>query len=166
MSTYGYALLSGESVSATTATPTVALGTRRLEDGTEYIYAYNGSTAQAIKGAPVIMTATSGYTFVTTFAVADDLACTVLGTVHNATCAAGSYCWVAAGGIVNAYVATAVAAQDMISILDGGGQCDVVSFGSALTQILVIGSVLGRALEATAASAVVKVLMRDKSAGW
>lgn len=165
MSTYGYALLSGESVSATTATPTVALGTRRLEDGTEYIYAYNGG-AEAIKGCPVIMTATSGYTFVSTFAVADDLACTVLGTVHNATCAAGSYCWVAAGGIANAYVATAVAAQDMISILDGGGQCDVVSFGSALTQILVIGSVIGRAMEATAASAVVKVMIRDKSAGY
>jgi hypothetical protein len=166
MSTYSYKMVETESVSATTATPSVALGTRRLEDGTEYLYAYNGSTAQAIKGCPVIMTATSGYTFVSTFAVTDDLACTVLGTVHNATCAAGSYCWVAVNGLANAYVATAVAAQDMISVADGGGQCDVVSFGSALTQILVIGSVIGRAMEATAASAIVKVLIRDKAAGW
>jgi hypothetical protein len=165
MSVYSYKLVETESVSATTATPSVALGTRRLEDGTEYLYAYNGG-AEAIKGCPVIMTATSGYTFVSTFAVADDLGCTVLGLVNNATCAASSYCWVAVNGLANAYVATAVVAQDIISVADGGGQCDVVSFGSALTQILVIGSVIGRAMEATAASAVVKVLIRDKAAGW
>jgi hypothetical protein len=157
-----YGLLHNESVSAVTAYPSISIGNRRQEGNTEYIYAYNGSTAQAIKGAPVILTNTSGYTFVTTYAVGSDAGCTVLGLVNNATCAAGSYCWVAVNGIANAYVATAVVACDMIAVADGGGQCDVVSGGSAITQVIAVGTLIGRALEATAASAVVKVYIRGQ----
>jgi hypothetical protein len=152
MSSYSYKLVNEESVSAVTATPSVQVGTRRLDDGREYVYAYNGGSI-ANKGCPVILTATSGYTFVVTYATGADKGSVILGTLHNATCAAGSYAWVATRGIMNAYiVSAAVIAQDTLIIKDAGGECRVATFTSSLTQLAGGGLIVGRALEVNTAA--------------
>jgi hypothetical protein len=162
MATYSYKLVNEETVSAVTATPSVQVGTRRLADGVEYIYAYNGGSA-ANKGCPVILTSVSGYTFVVTYATAADRGSVILGIVNNATCAAASYCWVATRGIMGAYVVSAaVAAQDTLIIKDGGGECRVATFTSSITQLAAGGCIVGRALEVNTAanSGVVSVYRR------
>jgi|WetSurMetagenome_2_1015567.scaffolds.fasta_scaffold104019_3 hypothetical protein len=150
--TYGYRTLVEESVSAVTATPSVTLGTRRMEGSTQYVYAYNGGSA-ANKGAPVIMTATSAYTFVVTFATGADIPCQFLGIVQHATCAAGSYCWVAVEGFADAYVVSnAVAIGDKLIIADGGGSARSATFTSSVTQLVKQGSI-GQAMTAATAAA-------------
>lgn len=152
MSAFSYKLVNEETVSAVTATPSVSLGTRRLEGATEYVYAYNGGSI-AYQGAPAILTATSGYSFVVTFATAADMGCTVLGIVQNATIAAGSYGWVAVRGFANARtVATAVALNDNLAVLDAGGSVHAVTFTSSLTQIVDQGTI-GKALSISSAGA-------------
>ena len=161
MAAYGYKEVSEESVSAVTATPSVSLGSRQAEGGREYIYAYNGGSA-ANKGAPVILTATSGYTFVVTFATAADTPCNLLGVVNNATCAAGSYCWVATRGNVGVYVISmAVAASDALIVADAGGSARVATATSSLTQLVKQGFI-GNALstQTAAATGVVSVYLR------
>ena len=158
---YSYKLINEESVSAVTATPSVSLGTRRLEGKTEYIYAYNDGSI-AYQGTPVILTGCTGYSYVVTFATAVDAKATVLGIVQNATVAAGSYGWVAVRGFANARtVATAVALNDNLAVLDGGGSVHAVTYTSSLTQIVSQG-IIGRALSISSAgaSAVVGVLLR------
>ena len=161
MSTFSYKLINEESVSAVTATPSVQVGTRRLADGREYIYAYNDGGI-ANKGAPVIMTAVSGYSFVKTYATAADTSVAFLGILHNATCAAGSYAWVCTRGVCDAYCdANAVIAGDNLTIVDGGGAFRVYTYTSSLTQIVAAGVML-RALGTLAgtASGPVAVLLR------
>ena len=146
MAAYGYKEVSEESVSAVTATPSVSLGSRQAEGGREYIYAYNGGSA-ANKGAPVIITATTGYTFVVTFATGIDVPGLIFGVVHNATCASGSYCWVATRGMVGAYiVATAIVAADKLAILDGGGSFHAVTSTSSVTYLA--QNIIGTAMSA------------------
>jgi hypothetical protein len=153
MSSYSYKLVNEESVSAVTATPSVQLGTRRLENGIEYVYAYNASSGTVNKGAPVILTATSGYTFVSTYATGADKGCVILGTVHNATMTVATYGWIATRGIMNVYVVSAaVAAQDTLIIKDGGGEVRVATFTSSLTQLAGGGCIVGRALEVNTAA--------------
>jgi hypothetical protein len=158
---YSYKLVNEETVSAVTATPSVSLGTRRLEGPTEYVYAYNdGAIAQ--QGAPVILTGCTGYSYVVTFATAADARCTFLGIVQNATVAAGSYGWVAVRGFANARtVATAVALNDNLAVLDGGGSVHAVTFTSSITQLVSQG-IIGKALSISSAgaSAVVGVFIR------
>jgi hypothetical protein len=152
MTAMSYKLVNEETVSAVTATPSVSLGTRRLYSGTEYVYAYNGGSA-ANKGAPVIITGTSGYTFVVTFATGADIPCTPMGIVENATCASGSYCWVATRGFMDVYVVSAaVVAGDALIILDGGGSARVATFSSSVTQLTKQG-ILGYAMSTQTAAA-------------
>jgi hypothetical protein len=123
----------------------------RDEGNCQYVYAYNDGGAANL-GAPVILTATSGYSFHVTWASGADTNVAFLGVVNNATCPAASYCWIATRGIVNAYVVTtAVLATDYLRILDGGGKFRVASFTSLLTRIVGMG-LQAKALSACSAT--------------
>lgn len=96
--TEGYRTIFEESVSATTATPSVTVGTKRLHGGKEYIYTYNsGSTLN--KNATVSVD-------VTNFVAAADTAgygtVTYLGVLTEAAIPAGNYGWVSINGYVAA----------------------------------------------------------------
>lgn len=97
MADYNNEMLFTESVSATTATPSVELGTRRVVDGNEYVYCYNGATV-ADKALIVKPGAScdTGYTFTVTTVVNTMVPC--IGMIANATCAAATYCWVMTKG--------------------------------------------------------------------
>lgn len=62
MTTYGHDQVFYESVSQTTATNSVELGTRRTYAGNEYIYVYNGGGASITSGYGVTVSGNSGYT--------------------------------------------------------------------------------------------------------
>jgi hypothetical protein len=167
---YGYSTLSHESVSAVTATPSVDNGTIRYHGGIEYRYMYNGGD-DAYQGCPVLITASTNYTFVTTYATltgmtaATSLGFAVVGTVHNATCAAGYYCWVAQRGLINARpCSSAIAAGDDLLIMDGGNAVSSrVGTASTATYVFITSFVMdakvGQAMEAATAAAtgVIKV---------
>lgn len=91
--TYGYRDVFNESVSAVTATNTVALGTRRLEGGNEYIYTYNAATTAAI-GYGVITSCNSGYSVVVSTAAGSR----PLGIVQNEALITNNYGWVLTKG--------------------------------------------------------------------
>jgi len=91
---YGTRLLFEESVSAITATPSVALGTRRVEGGNEYIYAYNANTTAAV-GRGVIASINSGYSFSVTAAAGNVL----MGVVQNTEFTAAYYGWLLTRGL-------------------------------------------------------------------
>jgi len=163
MSAYSYREINTESVSAVTATPSVQLGTRRLLDGREYVYAYCGGAGDANQGSPAILTSVSGYSFIcNTFTTAADFSATfsLLGVVQNATCASSSYCWVATRGPVSVYCdAVAVIAGDNVTMADGGVAFTVITYTSELTQL--VGMPFFRALSTKgAASGVVDVYLK------
>lgn len=92
-----------ESVSAVTATPSVELGTRRIVNGSEYVYAYNGAATVADQRLIVRgLTAGVGYTFSVT--TTSGMGSPVIGIVENATCAAASYCWLLTKGYTKAMI--------------------------------------------------------------
>jgi hypothetical protein len=93
-----------ESVSAVTTTASVDLGTRRVVDGSEYVYMYNGGTVADQRLVVRPLTAGTSYTFsVTTVSNSVQPIC---GTVANATCAASSYCWVLTKGYTKGILAS------------------------------------------------------------
>jgi hypothetical protein len=89
-----------ESVSAVTATPSVELGTRRIVNGSEYVYAYNALTVAdqrlIVRGA----TSGTGYSFSVT--TTSGMGAPIMGIVENQTCAAASYCWLLTKGYTKA----------------------------------------------------------------
>jgi hypothetical protein len=177
MAVYEMKLVNEESVSAVTATPSVDVGTTRIHGGIFYRYMYNGGSV-AYKGCPVVMTAsTAGNTFVVTVATID--ICTTaagtreggfVGTIHNATCAAGSYCWVATKGMLNCRPqSSAIAVAKKVKIGDGGGFVDAMEgftdTSSTNTQQLgsfLVNHIVGTAQEAATAAATgtIKVWVR------
>jgi hypothetical protein len=94
-----------ESVSAVTATPSVALGTRRVVNGSEYVYCYNGGAVADKRLAVRAQTAGVAYTFSVTTAAG---VLPIIGVVENATCAASSYCWVLTQGYTKGILGGAV----------------------------------------------------------
>lgn len=91
-----------ESVSQTTATPSVALGTRRVDSaGNIYIYGYNAGAAVMEPGAPVVHSSNNtGYSFSVTNAASH--VGFVAAVCHHATIAAGSYGWLMVKGLCRA----------------------------------------------------------------
>lgn len=108
-----------ESVSQVTDTNSVALGTRRVENGVEYIYCYNGGTASSLAGTFMrIQSNCSGYTVdnATTTAVGQ-----VFCNVRNTAVSAGQYFWGAVKGHVPLRGSiTTIAPGSPISILGSG----------------------------------------------
>lgn len=93
-----------ESVSAVTATPTVELGTRRIEAGISYIYVYNASSDEQIiptRGAK-LASGSTGYSVDVAVAVAATFSASVLcGVCVNATLTTGTYGWLATRGFMS-----------------------------------------------------------------
>jgi hypothetical protein len=89
----------GVGVSGYTATLGVKdpeLGTRCFVDKMEYLFVYNNSTADATVGAPVSISALTGYSVCVTHTTQVDVC---VGIRQNATLPAANYGWVATRGI-------------------------------------------------------------------
>ena len=113
---YGIRTLFEESVSQITATPSVALGTRRVEGANEYIYAYNANTTAAV-GYGVIASLNSGYSFSVTAAAGDSL----MGVVQNTDFTAAYYGWLLTRGLARSIKSTnAIAAGKPIALSTAG----------------------------------------------
>lgn len=112
---YGSRLVFEESVSAVTATPSVALGTRRIEGGKEFVYAYNAGTTAAV-GYGMIASLNSGYSCVVSSAAGDML----FGVVQNNDLTAAQYGWIQTKGPVHVVSVNAVAAAAPIALGTNG----------------------------------------------
>lgn len=127
-----------EGVTATTLTPSVSLGTRRIVAGKEYVYAFNATTAcdKALVVRPQEDNDT-GYSFTVT-TVAGSLQ-PVMGAVSEATAAALAYCWVQTKGkcrlmCEGAVTGSVIAALDVVPIIQGGdGSIDAPTGGTGTT---------------------------------
>lgn len=121
----GYRNLFEESVSAITATPSVDLGTRRLEDNKEYVYVYNNGTTAAV-GYGLIQSAMSGYSVTVSAALKDRC----FGVVQNTDLTTNYYGWAQVKGPANILVggdhATAATGEGIYLIANG-------SFGAVTT---------------------------------
>lgn len=94
-----------ESVSNVTATPSVALGTRRIFNGEEYVYFYNNTGSSVTQGAAMTVSGLSGYSLTrSTTAEIDAPIC----FVKHADVAAGSYAWGLVRGLVKAQLVSAI----------------------------------------------------------
>lgn len=94
MTVYGYDAKFFETVSTTTLTNSVDLGTRRVHAGNEYIYVFNGCGASITSGYGVTVSLLSGYT-VTVSSVTQVNHCV---GVANTTMATNTYGWIQTRG--------------------------------------------------------------------
>jgi hypothetical protein len=135
--------VSFESVSAVTASPTVELGSMRVEGLNEYIYCYNAGNSQISVGRVAVVSALSGLS-VTVSSVSGDFA---VGVVKHATMATGTYGWLLKRGFVdgmtNGMASTAVVAGDILQVAIDG------SVGKGIT-----GPNVGKAMTATGSAGV------------
>jgi hypothetical protein len=109
-----------ESVSAVTATPSVEVGTVRVEGDEKYIYVYNAGNSQISVGKAAVVSAVSGYS-VSVSSVSGDFA---VGFAKHATLTTGTYGWLVCRGFVdsvtNGMASTALAAGDIIQLAADG----------------------------------------------
>lgn len=122
--TYGN-ILYNEGVSAVTATPSVELGSRRLEAGVDYVYAYNASTNEQIttgRGAKLASASTGYSADVAVAAPATFSASVLLGVCRNVTMTTGTYGWLATRGFldVEADGKTSIGAGEYIWLTTSG----------------------------------------------
>ncbi len=94
MTVYRYDRTFFESVSQTTLTASVDLGTRRYENGKEYIYVFNGGGASITSGYGCTVSLLSGYT-VTVSSTTQVNHCV---GVANSTMATSTYGWIQTKG--------------------------------------------------------------------
>lgn len=111
MSNYGLQQIFESSVSAVVATNTIQLGTKRYQDGREYMYVYNRSVSTALVGRAMarvgstVPSSTSGFSGVISTATnVND----ILGVVVHANIPPSYYGWVCTKGVCpHALLATA-----------------------------------------------------------
>lgn len=141
MSNYGLQQVFEESVSATTATPSIQLGTERWENGKKYVYVYNKSTSTAATKYGVVYSAASGYSVTVSSVIGELCAGVVVHTDLQPT----TYGWVCTRGHVDLYSAgtSAIVVGDKV-IMDALGDFTRPSGGTAWT-----GMVVGIATQAT-----------------
>lgn len=156
---YSDQILLTEGVSAATATNTVDIGTRRLVNGREYIYMYNGG-AEAAPNKVVVVTGTSGYTFVVTYASGAAISATPIGVVREATIAASSYGWVMTRGFCDVYNdGTASVTTGDVLVLSTNGNVRQYSAASVVTQ-LVYNGIVAKAMQSTDTAGTVGAYVR------
>lgn len=137
-----------ESVSAVTATNTVEPGTRRWNDGREYVYVYNGG-GQASVGYVMIATGVSGYTCVVTYAFGANRPI-AMGVVRNATITTGTYGWLVSRGFCDLYsIGTCSVTVGSRLALGANGGVFVDTDTSAITALVQRGSFEAYAMQAT-----------------
>jgi len=100
MDVHGYQQCFEESASQVTSTPSVILGSRRIFEGEEFVYAYNAGNVQVSPSYGMrLVTGASGYSF--DGASADGVANPCLGVVKHATITTGAYGWVMVKGFTS-----------------------------------------------------------------
>jgi len=152
MSAMSYKLVNEESVSAVTASPSVSIGTRRLEGGREYLYACNGATHTAAVGYCVIASAMSGGSFTVT-AVGGEIP---MGVVMHAAIPGGSYGWLMTRGIVHGYSGSAIAFGKAVIVGALGTMEELTSATAGVVPVMPIGT----AITAIASAGTGAVLIR------
>lgn len=91
MSFNGLSPIAFESVSAVTATPSVEVGTNRVEGGNHYVYVYNDCNSTiAIGNGMVLQSGATGYSCSISSVTATDLC---VGVVKHANITTGTYGW-------------------------------------------------------------------------
>lgn len=149
---YGLQTVFEESVSAITATPSVPLGTRRIEGLKEYVYVYNaGSTAALGYG---MITSCNSLGSVVVSSVSGDVCA---GIVQSTELTDSYYGWLQTKGPVNCESADGVSAGGPV-YLQANGSVEEVTTATSLG--LGVGVVFGHATTAIASGASGQVWMR------
>jgi hypothetical protein len=139
MAFYGLDPVMFEGVSAVTATPSVEVGTRRMDSGEEYVYCLNNTGSSVTQGA-LMVKSLSSLTRSSTASVDFPLVC-----VKHAAVPAANYFW----GLVRGealVMSAAITAGNLIGI-GADGVINTYLVGSFPT-----GVCIGKALVTTAAS--------------
>lgn len=84
-----------ESVSAVTATPSIDVGTRRVDGGNHYVYVYNAGNSAINMGYAAVMSGVSGYSVTVSAITQVDFG---IGICKNATMATATYGWLLTKG--------------------------------------------------------------------
>lgn len=140
-----------ESVSNVTQTGNVALGTRTVYKGEEYIYCYNAGGAAIAPGNGVkLVTGASGYSVAATSLT--DVANPCVGVCHNESFAAGDYGFIMSRGFRSVVMVSATTADYLPIALGAAGK--FVS-ASPLTDAAAVGTnaVVGYAINADTGAA-------------
>jgi len=140
---YGPQYLFNETVSAVTANPSMLLGTRRFEQGDDYVYCYNNGTTQVTPGNGVILSGVTGYSVTVSSVTSSD---TFFGVVKHSTLTTGTYGWVLTRGFVplRAAANSGLAIGDYVMASDNG---TFTVPGTVVTGY--IGNFSGKATQAT-----------------
>jgi hypothetical protein len=133
-----------ESVSNVTATPSVALGTRRIHNGESYVYFYNSTGSNVTQGAALTTSGLSGYSLTrSTTAEVDAVMC----FVKHADVPAANYAWGLTRGIVNCLIVSAISAGKPVQVGTDGVVCSYVTLANSF-----IGHMIGKAITSGASS--------------
>lgn len=127
----GYRSCFEESVSAITASPSVPLGTRRLEANKEYVYVYNIGTTAAV-GYGLIASLNSGYSVTVSSALKDRC----MGVVQNTDLTTNYYGWAQVKNVANIAVGAdhaTVATGEGIYLIANGKFGGVTTGATGLT---------------------------------
>ena len=134
-----------ESVSNVTTTPSVALGTRRIYNGEEYVYFCNGMVSAATAGIAMVVSLSSSYTLTrSSTSEADFVVC----FVKHADVAASSYAWGLVRGEVQAWCGSTMSTGVMATI----GLNGVLATGCVTTTLSFVGPTIGKTVSAATAN--------------
>lgn len=137
----GIAPIFFKGLSNVTAVPDVQLGTRRLENGEEYVYCYNNTGSSATQGCLMIASGgVSGFSFTRSSTAAIDIP--MVGVKH-VTVPAGEYFWGLVRGTMYILSATISAGNPIAIGADGVCQSHLAATfatGTAIGKMLAAGS--------------------------
>ena len=150
---YGNPTLFTESVSAVTATNTVALGTMRWEGGNQYRYVYANVAAVIVPGYFAdYISGGSGYSITNVITTVGD---SVAGVVQNTTMTTGTYGWLMIKGLakINTGANSALSANRKIVVLASGTVGDFIANQAATGVSGILGQMtIGRTITSSTAS--------------
>lgn len=130
-----------ESVSAVTATPSVAVGQRRIHQGEEYVYCYNGGGSSAAAGKGVkFITGASGYTIAVTSVTDSFNPC--VGVVKHVAIGSAEYGWVLTRGFASVSLVSASTADYKMIALGASGSFIEASGTTTIGTALAVGYLL------------------------
>lgn len=130
-----------ESVSQTTQTPSVPIGTRRTFGGEDYVYCYNagGAAISATVGVKFV-TGASGYSVAATSIT--DVFNPCVGVVKHSSLATADYAWVMVRGFASVKVVTASTADYKMIALGAAGSFIEASGTTTLGTAVMVGYLL------------------------
>lgn len=154
---YGYMQLYPESVTAVTATPSIQLGTRRLDGGNEYVYVYNAGTT-AYMGCGVIQSLMSAFSVTIGGTALSGAVC--FGVVANQDMTSSNYGWllVRGAGPVQLSTDSTCESSDNVAFgeslyLMGNGGFGAITTGATGSTLSLGGRNVGTCLSETISTA-------------